>query len=112
METDGTNHVLAGRGQIHAYAIPVQGADYRFRPKVKLISGSLNLNIRDRNCHRYALEFTATGMTLRRGACSSTDLNPFSEVHQFNTWYTVDVMAMVSFLPAMQVRRRNHSPIW
>jgi hypothetical protein len=95
VENDGGNNVFAGYGHISAGVIPVQGGDYRVRARVKLISGGLQIVIRDRNCLRYYIGFNTSSVYLgKTSPCGAqTILNNVSETHSTGVWYDLEVIA-------------------
>lgn len=94
VELDGDNHVMAGRGHIFAIAIPVRGSDYRFKARVKLIRGNLQMNVRD-TCERYDVNFGGNRIVLTRTmpCMQHTQIQTVNRALQMNTWYVFEVVA-------------------
>ena len=93
---DGTNSVLYGQGHIFAILHGAGWSDYRFKARVKLLQGSVNLNYRSANCLRYFVGFDTQGVSLNRTApCGThTSLVTAPGSYGLGQWHTVEIVGV------------------
>lgn len=95
VEKDAGNYVLSGEG--HKWARLLRRAtwfDYKFKTRVKLLTGSIHLNYRVAGCLRYFIGFTPQSVYLAKTMpCGThTDLASSPGKHELGRWYAIEIV--------------------
>jgi photosystem II stability/assembly factor-like uncharacterized protein len=92
---DGSNSVLYGQGHIFALLRGSGWADYRFKARVKVLEGGVNLNFRNSGCVRYFVPFVPALQLGRTSPCSThTTLVSTGASYNTGQWYTVEIVGV------------------